>query len=209
MLLKRLVLVFALVLVSSPALKAEAGTSIEGLYGNVPGKRFQYDGKTVDVVEFLSFYCGHCYHFERAIPVIKGNFPKRIRWKVFPIYWGKGSPKPGEAYLIAEEAGRGEQMKKAIFDAFFIGRKDIGDVAVLESIAAKAGLGFDFSFKLRSGEKAKAASDALNMARVYGVNATPTLIIAGNIMTTPDMFNGDIDAFRDNTIRIIKSILKR
>ncbi len=182
---------------------------IKGAYKTLPGHQYKFDGKTVEVVEFLSFYCGSCYAFEKSIPVIKGNFPKKIKWKTVPIYWAEGSSKPGEAYFLAEDAGMGEQMKKALFNANFVEKKDIGKVEVLESIAAKLGLGFDFSRKLRTGEKAKEAENALALARAYGVEETPTLIIAGNIMANPHAFDHNMDAFRDNVVAIIKSILNQ
>lgn len=193
---------------AAAAVMAEETSSVRGLYTKVPGGQFSYDGKTVEIIEFLSFYCSHCYKFEKAIPVIKGNFPKKIRWTTVPIYWGKGSPKPGEAYFLAEEAGRGEEMKKAIFNAVFVEGKDIGDMNVLEEIGVKAGLGFDFSRRLRAGDKAKEAAAATAMADRYHVQETPTLIIAGNIMTGPGQVGGDMDKFRDNAIAILISILK-
>ncbi|MBT9167259.1 MAG: hypothetical protein DDT19_00584 [Syntrophomonadaceae bacterium] len=45
------------------------------------------------------------------------------------------------------------------------------------------------------------------MAHAYGVGSVPTLIIAGNIMTNPHVFI-DIDAFRENVMMILRSILK-
>ena len=86
-------------------------------------------------------------------------------------------------------------------------KKDIGKVEVLESIAAGIGLGFDFSMKLRTGVKAEDVRKALETARVYGIEETPTLIIAGNIMANPHAFDHDMEAFGDNAITIIKSIL--
>lgn len=182
--------------------------SIKGVYTEVPGQQYKYDGKTVEIMEFMSFYCGGCYAFEKALPVIKGNFPKKIKMRILPVYWGDGSPKPGEAYFLAEEAGKGEQMKKAIFNAYFVEKKDIGSVEVLESIGAKLGLGFDFSRKLRSGEKSGEAQKALSMAKTYRLEETPTLIINGNISANMHSFNHDMDAFRDNVITIIKSIVE-
>jgi len=183
--------------------------SIIGAYDRVPGQSFTYDGKQIEIVEFLSFYCGHCYNFERSIPIIKGNFPKKIKWKTLPIFWGKGSPKPGEAYLIALDEGKGEQMKKALFEAVFIEKQDINKIEVLESIGMKVGLGFDFSKKLRGDEKAAAAREAVDLARSYGVNETPSLVIAGNIRTSPGKVNGNVDLMRDNTILILKSIFNK
>lgn len=205
---KKMLLVLPLLAVAFSPLRVEAETFIKGVHTKLPLHQFKFDGKTVEIIEFLSFYCDGCYSFERAIPVIKGNFPKKIKWKTIPIYWGKGSPKPGEAYFLAEEAGKGEKMKEALFHAHFGEKKNIGDVKVLEEIGQKIGFGDDFSKKLRAGYKAKDVQKALDMAGAYGVDETPTLIIAGNIMTNPHEFNHNIDAFRENVMTIIKSILK-
>lgn len=201
-------LVLALFIFLPAAVFAASPAQIKGKYTAVPGKEFKYDGKSVEVLEFLSFYCGHCYEFERSIPVIKGNFPKKIKWKIAPVYWGDGSSKPGEAYFIAEEAGKGEEMKKALFKANFVDKKDIGSLEVLESIGAQIGMGFDFSRKLRSGAKAGEAAKALDMAREYAIEETPTIIIAGNIATNPHAAGHDLNDFRNNVITILKSILK-
>jgi thiol:disulfide interchange protein DsbA len=204
--LKNTFLLFVMLLMLSSFSYAAEEISIVGAYDRVPGHAFKYDGKQIEIVEFLSFYCGHCYNFERSIPIIKGNFPKKIKWKTLPIFWGQGSPKPGEAYLIAVDEGKGEQMKKALFEAIFIEKQDIGKIEVLESIGIKVGLGFDFSKKLRGDEKAAAAIEAVEMSRSYGINETPSLIIAGNVRTSPGKVNGNVDLMRDNTILILKSI---
>lgn len=206
--LKKVLLVLMVTGMSFLPVSAGAETSIKGVYQQLPGHQFKYDGKTVEIIEFLSFYCDGCYAFEKSVPVIKGNFPKKIKWKIFPLYWGEGSPKPGEAYYLAEEAGKGEQMKAALFHAHFVEKKDIGDLDVLEGIGAKLGLGFDFSRRLRAGDKAKHVQLALAMAEMYKVDETPTIIIAGNIMTNMHPFHHNADALRDNVITILKSIIK-
>ncbi len=203
---KMLVLSVLLVLLSLSA-QAEEAPSIMGVYTRLPWPEYRFDGKTVEVTEFMSFYCHTCYNFERSIPIIKGNFPKKIKWKIVPIYWGEGSSKPGEAYLLAEELGKGEEMKNAIFKANFIEKKDIGNIGVLEELGKRLGLGKDFGRRLRAGEKADEARKALEMARMYRVDETPTVVIAGNLMTNPHPFNHNIDAFRQNILMIIKGIL--
>ena len=206
--LRKLILLFVLGGIFVLPLRSEAESLIKGTYERLPGFEFKYDGKTVEIMEFMSFYCDGCYAFEKAVPVIKGNFPKKISWKIIPIHWGKGSPKPGEAYYLAEEAGKGEQMKAALFNAHFVEKKDIGNMDVLEEIGARLGLGFDFSRRLRGGDKAKQVQLALAMAEMYKVDETPTLIIAGNIMTNMHPFHHDANALRDNVITILKSIIK-
>jgi thiol:disulfide interchange protein DsbA len=200
-----LLIIFSVVLSAS----ASAGEppAIQGKYTKLIDHQFKFNGEDVEIVEFLSFYCGHCYLFEKQVPVVKGNFPK-IKWRVVPIYWGNGSSKPGEAYLLALEAGKGEQMKKALFDAFFVEKRDIGDPAVLEDIGLKVGLGFDFSRRLRAGDKKKDADAAFIQVNAYGIEGTPTLIIAGNLKVVPGKDEG-VEAFRDNVITILRSILRK
>lgn len=202
--------IFSMILLSSVLLsfsvKAEELSSVKGIYTQLPEFKFVFDGKHVEVIEFFSFYCSHCYEFEKVIPAIKGNFPKKIKWRYIPVYWGKGSSKPGEAYLLAEEEGKGEEMKRALFDALFIEKIDIGDINFLESLGTKLELGFDFSRRLRAGEKEKEANDAIIMMKAYSVESTPSLIIAGNLKVVPEI---SLEAFRDNTITILKSILNK
>ncbi len=208
---KTLIVLMSLVLLSL-ALQAQAGKvpGVEGVYDTLPGEKFKFDGKAVEIVEYMSFYCHTCYNFESSIPVIKGNFPNKIKWNTVPIYLGDhGSPKPGEAYLLAKEAGKGEEMKKALFEAQIVQKKNIGDIGVLESIGKKLGLGLDFSKNLRSGKKAKDVQKGMDMAKAHRLNETPTLIIAGNIKTDSHKLEHNLDTFRQNVIAIITSILKK
>ena len=209
MFLKKLLVVFTLLIMTSFSVHAETRPVINGTYTNVPGVQFNFDGKQVEIIEFFSFYCGHCFEFEKSIPVIKGNFPKKIKWRQIPIFWGDGSPKPGEAYFLAKDAGKGEEMKKAIFKALFIDGKDIGKVEVLEELGVKIGLGFDFSHKLRTGAKAGEVGESIIMTKTYGIDETPALIIAGNIKTSPHMLEHSMNNLRDNAITILKSLLNK
>ncbi|HEY4708511.1 MAG TPA: DsbA family protein [Thermodesulfobacteriota bacterium] len=205
--IKRVLLLLTLsVLIPLAALAGN--TALKGKFTRVAGQDFRFDGKTVEVVEFMSFYCDHCYEFEKSIPAIKGNFPKKVNLKIMPIHWGQGSPKPAEAYFLAVDAGKGEAMKKAIFRAHFMEKRDIGSLQVLDSIAAEIDMGFDFGRKLRSGVKSNEVDRALRLAQVYGIEETPTLVIAGNVATTPHATDHDMAAFKENVITIIRSILK-
>ena len=199
--------------VLSLALHAQAGempATIVGVYDKVPGAEFKFDGKVVEVEEYFSFYCHTCFDFEKSVPIIRGNYPGKVKWIIRPIYWGdQGSPKPGEAYFIAEEMGKGDAMKKALFEAHMVQKKDIADLDVLEGIGKEIGLGPEFGKKLRAGEKAGESQKALEMAKKVGINETLTIVIAGNLKTDPHRMNHDLNTFRTNIIAIIHSILKQ
>ena len=88
-------LVLALLAVAFSPLSVEAEIFIKGVYTKLPVHQFKFDGKTVEVIEFLSFYCDGCYTFEKSIPAIKGNFPKRLN--------GRPSQSTGEKVLQNRE----------------------------------------------------------------------------------------------------------
>lgn len=207
MIVKKVLALLGIITLFSLSVQIDKVSAIDGVYKKIPGQKFTFDGKKVEVIEFLSFYCGHCYQFESAIPIIKGNFPKKINWKTVPVHWGQGSPKPGEAYLLAKEVGKGEQMKREIFKAIFVENRDIGREEVLEEIASRIGLGFDFSIKLRDGVKHDEIIKGIEMMRGYGIHETPTMVIAGNLKSSPGDLLGNMDAYKVNAIAIIKSIL--
>lgn len=206
--LKRIIGIMLLLFLVSISAHAGETRIFKGIYEQLPDQAFVFNGEQVEIIEFLNFYCGHCYKFEESIPVIKGNSPKKIKWKTVPLYWGKSS-KAIEAFFLAEESGKGEEMKRALFKAVFVDKRDISNVNVVESIAMKVGLGFDFSHRLRAGEKAKDVGDALVMAKAYKVEETPTLIIAGNIKSTPRGLGHEENALRNNIITILKSLFEK
>lgn len=208
MMVKKLFMVLALLFTLSCHAYADSGSKIQGTYTELPGIEFKFDGKQVEIIEFFSFYCSHCFEFEQSIPAIKKQFPN-AKWRHIPIYWGEGSPKPGEAYLIAKEEGKGEEMKKAIFNALFLDGKDIGKIEILEEAALSIGLGFDFSRRLRSGEKAGEAGEGIIMTKTYNINETPTMIIAGNLKTSPNMLEHNMERFSENAVTMLKSLFNK
>jgi thiol:disulfide interchange protein DsbA len=206
--LKNMIAMLLFLMLISFSVQAADKPSIEGVYEKVPGHAFTFDGTQVEIIEFLNFYCGHCYKFEESIPVIKGNFPKKIKWKTIPLYWGK-SVKAVEAFFLAEEAGKGEEMKKALFKAIFVDKRDVSNINVVENIGTDLGLGFDFSRRLRAGEKAKEVGEAILKAQSYKIESTPTLIIAGNLKVTSGAAGHGPDTFRNNVISIVKSLFSK
>jgi len=56
MLKRSVVLIAMFLLLPLAAFAAGAPATIKGSFTQVPGKEFKFDGKTVEVIEFLSFY---------------------------------------------------------------------------------------------------------------------------------------------------------
>lgn len=183
-----------------------SGTS--GPYGVLNQPSTHEPGK-VKIIEFISFYCGHCYQFNGMKPALEDKYGDRLKIETRPIVWGAQSMKSVEAYIIAEQLGKGSQMGDALFNANFVDKRDIGDEKVLIKLADDIGLGSDFVLKLKSGDAKPLAEENIRLAGVYGVEETPTLIVDGNIKITPHETGDDVVKMAKSLDKMIGEILEQ
>jgi predicted DsbA family dithiol-disulfide isomerase len=97
---------------------------------------------------------------------------------------------------LAGKEGVQEKVAEALFQAFFVEGKDIGDRAVLAEIGRAAGLDGVAEF-LESDRGVKEVREDERKGREIGVDAVPTFIIGGKVLISgaqnPEVF---LEAFR-------------
>lgn len=165
-----------------------------------------YEAGKVKMMEFFKFNCGHCYEFHQMLPELEKKYDLEITY--IPMLWlsmDEALIKSNEAYILAEKMGKGNEMKDALFKAYFVDRMDITSIAVLEDIGRDIGLGEDFVTALRSGDARKEAEEYIKLAESYQVYETPTIIINGNLKITPSLTYGNVERMVNNLDIIIGS----
>lgn len=146
----------------------------------------------VKIMEFMKFDCSHCYDLHKDMPQLLKKYGDKVEIKYISIIFPKQSTKSIEAYIIAEQMGKGEEMRDALFKAKFEQGMDVMESTIaLETVAASIGLGEEFNQKLESGEAKNAANENLNLMKDYNIDGTPTVIINGNLMVVPTVTNLD------------------
>lgn len=134
----------------------------------------------VKIIEFLNFGCTHCNDLRKDMPQLQQKYGDKVEITYIPISFPKQSTKSVEAYLIAEQMGKGDEMLNALFDARFDKGMDILESTIaIETVAASIGLGTDFNQKLESGAMKNAANYNLRLANDYNVLGTPSVFING------------------------------
>jgi len=138
----------------------------------------------VKIIEFLNFGCTHCNDLRKDMPQLRQKYGDKVEIIYIPISFPKQSTKSVEAYLIAEQMGKGDEMLDALFDAKFDKGMDILESTIaIETVAASIGLNetelTEFSQKLDSGAMKNAANYNLRLANDYNVAGTPTVFING------------------------------
>lgn len=160
--------------------------NIRNLVIPLTNKQSTYEPGKVKMIEFLKFNCGHCYSLHKELPGLKQKYGEPFEVTYVPMLWrtvrgDAGLKKSIEAYILAEKAGKGEEMRDALFRAQFEEGRDLTSVIVLEEIGRSVGLGDDFATALKNGDAADEAEDNITLAENYEVDATPTIIINGNL----------------------------
>jgi thiol:disulfide interchange protein DsbA len=174
--------------------------TIAGDYTKLNNPSTSEPGK-VKIMEFLNFNCIHCYDLQKNMPQLLQKYGDKAEITYIPINFSKQSTKSVEAYIIAKQMGKGDEMYVALFNANFEKGIDIMESTIaIETVASGIGLGPDFNQKLESGAAAKEALDNFKLANNYHIDGTPTVIINGNLMVVPTIENLD---------KVIGSILEQ
>ncbi|MDL5501722.1 MAG: DsbA family protein, partial [Candidatus Methanoperedens sp.] len=124
----------------------------------------------VKIIEFLNFGCTHCNDLRKDMPQLLQKYGDKVEIIYVPINFRGQSTKSVEAYLIAEQMGKGDEMLNALFDAEFDKGMDIMESTIaIETVAANIGLGADFNQKLESGAMKNAANYNFRLANDYKI----------------------------------------
>lgn len=199
-----LALIFAMISVSPAVFAADTkGLQLVGAgeaYNVIPDKKSTHEKGKVKMIVFFDFFCPHCHQFDSVVvPLLQREYGDKLKITSlgYPIIY-EDSVIPVEAYELAKAAGKGEEMKMAIFDAIYYQRKDGANHDVLASLAKTIGLNAEkFQKDLKSGVRKKAALEGRELAQSYGAKSTPTVILDGNIFV------------RDNSLANISSIINK
>ncbi|MEK6538958.1 MAG: DsbA family protein [Nitrospirota bacterium] len=201
--LKKVAVIVALIFISTSVFAAD-NKGVQGgadeKYTVVPDKKSTHEKGKVKMTIFFDFFCPHCHQFDSVVvPLLQREYGDKLKITSmgYPIIY-EDSVIPVEAYELAKSEGKGEEMKRAIFDAIYYQRKDGANHDVLISIARTIGLNVDkFQKGLKSGAKKKVVLDGRDLAKSYGAKSTPAVILDGNIF------------IKDNSLANVSSVINK
>lgn len=136
----------------------------------------------VEVIEFFSYGCPHCYHLQPLLMQWKkAELPANAVLVRVPISLGRREwGQLVRAYYTLEATGDLERLDNALFDAIHQQRQPLYDLDSLAGWAAQNGVDANkFRTQFNSPEVSAKAMRAEQMSRDYKVNGVPTLTVAG------------------------------
>jgi len=164
--------------------------------------------KTIKMLEFFNYSCGHCYRFLETSKKLRAKFKDKLHHKKYPIYWGNQTAYPAMAFYIADSVGIEEEFTQELFDTSFKLSIDVFQPKVIRFLAKE----FKIEKEMKEGmlsDAIKAKTDeSLALAKKYKANETPTIIINDVLKVAPSISKGNVDDMTANLEIIFEDILK-
>ena len=163
--------------------------------------------KTIKMLEFFNYSCGHCYRFLKTSKTLRAKFKDKLHHKKYPIYWGNQTAYPSMAFYITDDLGLEEEFTQELIDTNFKLNINIFQPKVIRFLAKEFKIEKEMKEGMQSPNIKSKTDRALELAKKYKANETPTLIINDVLKVTPSISKGNVDDMTTNLEIIFKDIL--
>ncbi|MCH9636749.1 MAG: thiol:disulfide interchange protein DsbA/DsbL [Gammaproteobacteria bacterium] len=166
----------------------------------------------VRVVEFFSYACSACYHFEPTLDKWLAKKPEYVKFERVPIVFQPSWRSLARAYYIAKMLGVEKKLTPAIFKAIHVEGQDLSNPKLQEEFFIKHGVKqheFESIASFSPGIDAQLLrSDTL--MQEDKILAAPTLVIDNRYKVDPSMagIGGDPMRFLQVTDYLIEKVRK-
>lgn len=161
----------------------------------------------IEVIEFFSYMCPHCFHFEPVLnkwskggAVAEG---KDVVFRRVPVVFRDSWAPTAKIYYALEALGEVERMHLAAFEAIHNGRVDLNNEKVLEGWIGKKGLDAKkFMETYRSFTVQSKVARSKQMAEAYGIQGVPALTVDGRFRTS-----GSFAGSYDDLLKVVDGLI--
>ena len=142
------------------------------------------DGK-IEVIEFFSYACGHCYKLEPFLASWAAKLPPDVVFKRVPGVGSGAWSQLGLLYYSLEAMGKLDALHEKAFDAMHKENQNLANAKIRDQWLAKQGVdvaqyaSVEKSFSVQS-----RLSRAAQMMGSYKVDGVPMLIVNGKYVTS-------------------------
>lgn len=147
---------------------------------------------SVSVVEFFSYGCPACYHFEPTLQAWLKTKPQNIEFSRVPVVFEPKWESFAKAYYTANALDVLDKVTPAMFKAIHQDHLDISDPKNLQKLFVNNGVSaadFDSAFNFSPAVDAQLVNGSSLMQR-YKIMMIPTIVIGGKYMVNPRMAGG-------------------
>jgi len=145
----------------------------------------------VEVTEFFSYMCSHCYEFEPVLAKwVKNAMPKDVVFRRVPVVFRDSWAPTAKIYYTLEALGEVERLNGEVFDAMHFERIDLNNEKTLEAWVGKKGLDpKKFMDTYRSFTVQSKIARSKQLTEAHGIQGVPAMTVDGKYRSSSS-FNG-------------------
>ncbi|MCX7144322.1 MAG: thiol:disulfide interchange protein DsbA/DsbL [Proteobacteria bacterium] len=142
----------------------------------------------IEVIEFFSYLCPHCYNFEPILDPWVKKLPKDVQFRRIPAMFSDDYAQAARAYYAVEAIGETQRLHKPLFDAVHQGTKlKITDEAALTAWLDKQGVDTKtFAAAYRSFSVEGKLKRAAQLTQAYKIDGVPAMAVNGKYVVITD-----------------------
>lgn len=173
--------------------KYQAGTHY---YPIQPAQAVTAPKGKVEVLEVFSYACIHCAHFQAKVDAWKKTMPANASFALMPAAWNPTWEMVARAYYASEALGILDKTHDAFFNAIFIDKVPFASLQDVASWYTKFGVTeqafLDTANSFTTNTKIQRSKQ---MVPRYGVDGTPSIVVAGKYRVTGESAGGYDNVF--------------
>jgi len=140
----------------------------------------------VDVVEFFSFACPHCFAFETPLEAWLPHKSAAIRFRRSPVPFQRNFRNFQPMWFALEALGLADSLPRAIFDAVHLAHLRLDTPSDIAAFVARHGVDADaFMRVFGAPDTAGKVTQADRLFDASGAGSVPTLMVQGRFLTSP------------------------
>jgi protein dithiol oxidoreductase (disulfide-forming) len=143
--------------------------------------------KKVEVIEFFSYSCPHCFAFEPSLEAWVKQLPPDVHYHPMP-YAFFGAPAQQKMFYALEEMGQRQALHRKIFNAIHVQKKLLNTEDEITAYLATEGVdSAKFADALNSFGVNTKMSRGKQIANAYKIDGVPALAVHGRYYTSPSI----------------------
>ncbi|MGE5468077.1 MAG: thiol:disulfide interchange protein DsbA/DsbL [Ignavibacteria bacterium] len=160
----------------------------------------------IEVVEFFSYMCPHCAHFEPVLGPWVKKLPKDVSFQRIPVVFRPQWEAPARLYYALDAMNEVGRLHGAAFEAIHVEGSNLSTDSAVAEWAAKKGLdarkfgdvygSFALQSKVMRAKQATAA---------YGISSVPTIVVGGKYRAPTETFTGT----HEDLLKIVDALIAK
>jgi thiol:disulfide interchange protein DsbA len=142
----------------------------------------------VQVAEFFSYGCPHCYNMERILKSWHDTKPSSISFERVPAYWNPSFKLLAQAFYTMQVLNVEDKVHDRIFEAIHVRRQKLNAMGDIRQVFVDAGVpAEDFNKTFESFAVQQKLNMASQLFKTYQLKSVPVFVVGGQYVTDVSM----------------------